>query len=177
MLFTILIGGIGGLAAISTIPYIGYVGFVYKFKVFDLYKYKMSKRNIYNKIYKAIQEKDIQSLRDYLNALHLFDEKYNRTKLPALKKKLGINDEILNNRKLFKMKYDSNYLVNCFLKIEDDDLTEFEKELKIKEKNLQSYEGFDKIKKKEQELIEKEKVLNEREKEIIEIIKNITKLQ
>ena len=48
------------------------------------------KRKIYKAIDKAIEEKDIQTLRDYLKALYLFDQKYCRTKLPALKKKLGI---------------------------------------------------------------------------------------
>jgi len=175
---TLFLGGVGVIAGVVSIPYFGYIGYVYKFKVFDLFKYKREKRHLYKKIHKAILEQDIQSLRDYLRSLGKFDSKYGRTKLPALKKKLGINDEILNDRKLFKMKFDSDFLVEQALNIHctNGDLNELEQELKNKEKDLQSYEGYDNIRRKEQELIEKEKVLNEREEEIREIIQNIAKL-
>ena len=175
---TILIGGVGIIGGITSIPYIGYVGYVYKFNVLNIVKYKRDKKQIYKKIHRAIDEQDIQSLRDYLNTLRDFDKKYDRMKTAKLKKKLGINDEILNNRKLFKMKFDSAYLVEQAMGISSSssDLEELEIELKTREKDLQQYEGFDAIRMKELRLIEKEKLLNEKEEEIREIIKNIAKL-
>jgi len=145
----------------------------------NIVKYKTLKNRIYKGIYKAIEEQDIQSLRDFLNTLQLFDAKYSRVKLPKIKKKLGINDEILNDRKLFKMKYDSDYLVEQALGIyssSNSDLQVRERDLIDREKNFDDFKDMDSMRKREIMLSLREKDIIEKEKEIIEIISNISKL-
>lgn len=169
----------GAVAALASFPYFGYVGYVYKFKVMNIIRYKAVKNRIYKGIHKAIAEQDIQSLRDYLDTLKHFDAKYSRVKLPKIKKKLGINDEILNDRKLFKMKYDSDYLVEHALGIYSSSSSELqvrEKQLLDREKSFDNLKDIDSIRQKEIILRQKEKELIEKEKEIIEIISNLSKL-
>jgi len=167
--------GLGVLAA----PYTAVVGAMYRFKVVNVFKYKIVKRRLYKSIYKAIQEEDIQSLRDSFENLARFDSKYDRQKCSNLKKKLGICDEILADRRIFKLKFDTDYLIEHCQKIINikTDSPDFKCEsndslisLKIqKTKNGLSPETI----LKEKELIKREKMLEMKEKEIAEILENL----
>jgi len=173
-----LIGG--GIAAgvLGAIPYLSYVGYVYKFKVVNIFKYKYTKHQIYKGIEKAIAEENIQEVRDWFELLAKFDSKYDRSKTMVLKKKYGIRNEILDDAKLFKLKYDSRYLVENYLGIHTGSLEieEKEKQLLLKEKELEHFSDYNNIKKKEYELDIKEEELKNKEKEIQEIISNLNML-
>ena len=174
-----LVAAVGATGVLAAVPYLSYVGYAYRFQVLNIMKYKHTKKKIYKGIYKAIEEQDIQALRDYFLLLSRFDAKYDRQKSVALKKKLGICDELLSDRKIFKMKFDSEYLVETMKGLHsssDLDISKREKELIKREKELDDFSGFDGLRKKEAILNEKEKELIEREKEIIEIISNLSKL-
>jgi len=176
---SLIIAGSSVAAAVMAIPYFGVVGYVYKFKVMNLVKYKYLKKRIYKGIYKAIKEQDIQSLRDYLKALEKFDEKYDRLKTVNIKKKLGITDEILQDRKIFRMKYDSNYLVEQVQGIYssgDLEIQERERDLLQREKTLDNFNEHDGLRKRELYIRSKEKELKEKEEELNEIISNLNKL-
>ena len=176
---TLIIAGSSIAASIMALPYFGYVGYVYKFKVMNIVKYKYLKKRIYKGIHTAIEEQDIQSLRDYLRALHKFDDKYDRLKAVVLKKKLGIVDEILDDRKLFKMKYDSNYLVEQtqgLYSSSDLELQERERDLLQREKTLDNCNEHDSLRTRELKIKRKEKELKEKEEELNEIISNLNKL-
>jgi hypothetical protein len=177
ILETFIVGGVGA-TLISAIPYLSYVGYVYKFKVINIFKYKHAKKKIYKGINKAIDEQDIQALRDWFSLLARFDSKYDRTKTVTLKKKLGICDELLSDRKLFKLKFDSRYLVENYknINVGSHDLDIREQDILERERKLDNFSDFDKVKRKEYDLMIKEKELTNREKEIQEIISNLNML-
>lgn len=176
---SLIIAGSSIAATVMAIPYFGFVGYVYKFKVMNLAKYKYVKKKIYKGIHKSIEEQDIQGLRDYLRALDKFDEKYSRLKTATIKKKLGITDEILKDRKLFKMKYDSDYLVEQVMGIHsasDSEIQKREKDLLQREQILDNFNEHDSLRKRELYIKKKEKELKDKEEELNEIISNLNKL-
>jgi len=164
--------GLGVLAA----PYTAVVGVLYRFKVVNVIKYKIVKRRLYKAIHKAIEEEDIQSLRDSFENLARFDSKYDRQKCSQLKKKLGICDEILADRRIFKLKFDTDYLIehcNNIINIKSHS-PDFKSDDSIVSLQIQSRDtvGTETIL-KEKELIKREKMLEMKEKEIAEILENL----
>ena len=165
--------------ATATGTYGTIMGYMYKFRVGNIFAYKYRKRIIYKGIKKAIQEKDIQSLRDYFNVLVLFDSKYDRQKTIKMKKKYGLTDEILNNRKLFRMKFDTDYLIQQMSENNinsSGEIIEMEAELYKREQSLMNIKGAKNVIEKEQELIKREKEIRNKEEELQEIISNLNKL-
>lgn len=179
MVFVIgpIVAGIIGVATTGT--YGTVMGYMYKFKVLNIFAYKYRKKVIYKGIKKAIKEKDIQSLRDYFAVLTLFDAKYDRHKTIKMKKKYGLTDEILTNRKLFKLKFDTQYLIEQFsndIIKSSDNIIEIEEELYKREQSLMNIKGAKNVIEKEHELIKREKEIKNKEEELQEIISNLNKL-
>jgi len=168
--------GLGVLAS----PYIAVVGGLYRFKVINIIKYKIVKRRLYNTIYKAIREEDIQTLRDAFINLERFDSKYDRQKSSKLKKRLGICDEILEDRRIFKLKFDTDYLIeHCknIINIKTDSpdfkINSFDSIISLNSQKSRSSKFSSETILKEKELIKREKIVELKEQEIAEILENI----
>lgn len=170
-----------GVGALSIIPYVSIIGYLYRFRVVNVFLYKYRKKVLYAGVEEALKNKDIQSLRDFLDLLKYFDTKYDRKKCQKIKQKYGITDEILDSRKLFRLKFDTDYLIENQdnIIISDKEIINREKDILKRELSLDNLENNNDTKKifiLEKNLRNKEIELEKREKEIIEIISNLNKL-
>ena len=173
-LILILVGSGVGILAVGK-PVFGMVASV---RPTQHIRYKWGKRKIKKQIRKAIEELDYDEFVDAFDKIQTFDNNNGSQKRSKYKKDWCINNDIINSKKLFKIRFNPALLVEQCTNstTSSDELIEMEQELIKKEKTLQQYEGFDAIRAKEEQLIQKEKDLNEKEEEIREIIKNIAKL-
>jgi hypothetical protein len=106
MIDLILVGtGVAGL--VVSLPYVGYVSYIHKFKVVDVFK-------------NAMKNADIDEARSALELLHNFDIKYSTEKVIKMKEKYGIIDEIMNDRTLFRLKFDSKFLLQKYIEKNSD---------------------------------------------------------
>ena len=135
-------------------------------------RYKYKKRQIKKQIKKAIEELDFDEFSDAFDKIKSFDNNFESQKYSKYKKDYCVNNEIIQNRKLFKIRFNPAYLVEqCSeLTTSTDELIEREQEIIKRESTLQGYEGYDALKTKEEELRIKEE-------EIKEILQNLALLQ
>lgn len=124
-------------------------------------KYKYYKSIYKSNIKKAIIKLNYDSFFDEFQKLKLFDSLYGSDKFIKYKQKFGINNEILNNKKLFLIKYDPNYLIsvsNTSTKYSEEELEYKTQELIKREQTLNDFENFNTYKNIE----DKEKELNDK---------------
>ena len=142
-------------------------------------RYKYKKRQIKKQLRKAIEELDFDEFADAFDKIKTFDNNFESQKYSKYKKDFCVNNEIIQNRKLFKVRFDPAYLAEQCSSItsSSDELIEREQQILKREQTLQGYEGYDALKMKEEMLNKKEEELKEKEEEINEMLKNFTLLQ
>ncbi len=105
MILTIAGTAVGSIILIKGTP------IVIKF-VFNKLKYKFDKHKMYKKIKKNIDELDYENFKENMEILKIvIDNKYNKTKYISLMKRLKINEDIINNEDLFRLKFNPSELV------------------------------------------------------------------
>lgn len=142
-------------------------------------KYKYKKRLIKKQINKAIEELDFDEFVDAFDKIKSFDNNFESQKYSKYKKDFCVNNDILQSRKLFKVRFNPAYLAEQCSGItsSSDELIEREQHILKREQTLQGYEGYDALKMKEEILNKKEEELKEKEEEINEMLKNFALLQ
>jgi hypothetical protein len=142
-------------------------------------RYKYKKRQIKKQIKKAIEELDFDEFADAFDKIKSFDNNFESQKYSKYKKAYCINNEIIQSRKLFKIRFNPAYLAEqCSgMGCSNEELIEREQQIIKKENTLQGYEGYDALKIKEEILNKKEEELKEKEEEINELLKNFALLQ
>jgi hypothetical protein len=125
-----LIGGsIAGVAGL----YIMKIGLK---KGWDYSQYKILKHKIYHKLQTNIDNLNHSGFLENIDKLKAFSAHYNKNKYYSFKKKEKINDAIIQDPILFKMKYDPNYLILFNNKSEtdlEDRMKKVEESLMLKE--------------------------------------------
>ena len=172
----LIIGGtvIGALAIGKPV-----FGVVASIKPTQHIRYKYKKRQIKKQIKKAIEESDFDSFADAFDKIKSFDNNFESQKYSKYKIDYCVNNDIIQNRKLFKVRFNPTYLVEQCSDItsSSDELIEREQQIIKRETTLQQFEGYDALKMKEEMLNQKEEELKEKEEEIREILKNFALLQ
>ena len=147
-------------------------GVVASIKPTQYIKYKYNKKKIKKQLRKAIEELDYDNFADAFDKIKNFDSHHGSQKYSKFKNDWCQNNEIIQSRKLFKIRFSPAYLAEqCSnLTTSSDELIEREQHIINRELTLQGYEGYDALKIKEAELKAKEE-------EIKEILQNLALLQ
>ena len=80
-------------------------------KSWDEVKYKIDKYKIYKSLKKDIKQMNYTKFIEDIDKLKSFSAHYNKNKYYSFKKRERINDTIIQDPILFRMKYDPEYLV------------------------------------------------------------------
>ena len=99
---------IGGSVATVVGLYIIKIGLK---KVWNLTQYKIGKHKIYYQLQKNISNLNHEKFLENIDKLKAYSAHHNKNKYYSFKKKEKINDTIIQDPILFRMKYDPNYLV------------------------------------------------------------------
>ena len=155
------------------------VGILFNIQITEYIRYKYLKKHIRKQLYKSIEELDYDSFVDGFDKLKTLDSNNDSQKYSEYKKKFCVNNDIINDRKLFKIRFDPSYLVEqcSSLSSSSEELFLKEQSLIQREQSINKYEGIDALRSKEEELKLKEQSLKEKEDDFRELLKNYTLLQ
>ena len=141
----------------------------------QIIKYKYYKRRLKNNLKKAITDLDYELFYDEFQKVKTFDGRFCANKYQDFKKKFGVNNEIINDKKLFRIKFDPEYLINVVnttFSSTSEELLVKELELKHKEDELKSFDDYNIYKTKEEELNQRQLSLDEQEEELNHKVRN-----
>ena len=80
-------------------------------KAFEKGMYKAEKWKILKGLQKSIDNLEYKKFIEYVDKLKAFSAHHNRNKFHSFKKREKINDTIINNPHLWRLKYDPDYMV------------------------------------------------------------------